>query len=49
MAPSKGQSLLKYCATDASHYFAAENTTDLIRAFKTIGDKAAEQMTILTN
>lgn len=49
MAPSKGQALLKYCATDANHYFAAEDTATLIRAFKTIGDKAAEQMTILTN
>lgn len=49
MAPSKGQALLKYCATDVNHYFAAENTTELIRAFKTIGDKAAEQLTILTN
>lgn len=49
MAPTNGQNLLKYCATDANHYFAAENTADLIRAFKTIGDKAAEQLTILTN
>lgn len=49
MAPSKGQSLLKYCATDSNHYFAAEDTAQLVQAFKTIGDKAAEQMTLLTN
>lgn len=49
MAPSKGQALLNYCATDASHYFAAEDTNQLVQAFKTIGDKAAEQLTILTN
>ncbi len=48
MAPSKGQTLLKYCATDAAHYFAAEDTAQLVQAFKTIGDKAAEQMTLLT-
>lgn len=49
MAPSKGKALLNYCATDANHYFAAENTNQLVQAFKTIGDKAAEQLTILTN
>lgn len=48
MAPSKGQTLLKYCASDANHYFAAEDTAQLVQAFKTIGDKAAEQLTILT-
>lgn len=49
MAPSNGKALLSYCATDANHYFAAEDTTELVKAFKTIGDKAAEQITILTN
>ncbi|MBB4063049.1 vWA domain-containing protein [Gellertiella hungarica] len=49
MAPSKGQGLLQYCASDAGHYFAAEDTAQLVQAFKTIGDKAAEQMTLLTN
>lgn len=49
MAPSNGKALLNYCATDANHYFAAEDTTQLVKAFKTIGDKAAEQMTLLTN
>lgn len=28
---------LKYCATDASHYFDAKSSADLIAAFKTIG------------
>nr|WP_316655763.1 TadE/TadG family type IV pilus assembly protein [uncultured Gellertiella sp.] len=49
MAPAVGKALLGYCATDANHYFAAEDTTDLVKAFKTIGDKAAQQLTILTN
>jgi Flp pilus assembly protein TadG/uncharacterized protein YegL len=49
MAPAKGTALLKYCATDTSHFFAAENTAQLVDAFKAIGEKAAEQMTRLTN
>lgn len=49
MAPTAGQNLLKYCATSPGNYFPAENTTDLIKAFKTIGEKASEAMTRLTN
>lgn len=49
MAPPTGQALLKYCATDASHYFAAESLNDLLDAFKKIGAKAANQTTRLTN
>ncbi|WP_432443584.1 pilus assembly protein [Rhizobium grahamii] len=49
MAPSNGQALLKYCATDSSHYFAAESMADLVAAFKKIGAKAANQTTRLTN
>ena len=49
MAPTAGQNLLKYCATNPSNYFPAENTTDLVKAFKTIGEKASDAMTRLTN
>ncbi|MDM9620722.1 VWA domain-containing protein [Rhizobium sp. S96] len=49
MAPATGQALLKYCATDASHYFAAESMADLLSAFKKIGAKAANQTTRLIN
>lgn len=34
-----GLSNLKSCATDASHYFDAQSSADLIAAFKTIGGK----------
>ncbi len=49
MAPTTGQALLKYCATDASHYFQAESMADLLAAFKKIGAKAANQTTRLIN
>ncbi|KRB51834.1 pilus assembly protein TadG [Rhizobium sp. Root708] len=49
MAPTTGQALLKYCATDSSHYFQAESMADLVAAFKKIGAKAANQTTRLTN
>lgn len=49
MAPSNGQALLKYCATDSSHYFQAESMSDLLAAFKKIGAKAANQTTRLIN
>jgi len=49
MAPSRGQSLLKYCATDLSHYFDANDAAELVAAFKEIGEKATETMTRLTN
>jgi hypothetical protein len=49
MAPTKGQALLRNCATDGSHYFQAESMADLLAAFKKIGAKAANQTTRLTN
>lgn len=49
MAPAGGKALLNYCATTSAHYFAAENMTALLDAFKSIGAKAANQMTRLTN
>lgn len=48
MAPTVGQNLLKYCATDASHYFDANDNEQLVKAFKTIGQKAANMMVRLT-
>ncbi len=48
MAPNRGQNLLKYCATSADHYFAAENASQLTEAFKYIGEKAADMMVRLT-
>lgn len=48
MAPTRGQELLKYCATDTSHYYDAKNATDLMAAFKEIGEKAATAATRLT-
>jgi Flp pilus assembly protein TadG len=49
MAPTKGQTLLKYCASSTSHYYDAQDATELVAAFKEIGDKAVEAATRLTN
>ncbi len=49
MAPDKGKSLLQNCASSAEHYFPAENATDLISAFKTIGEKTSKLAVQLTN
>ncbi|OJU02322.1 MAG: hypothetical protein BGN83_13400 [Rhizobium sp. 63-7] len=49
MAPTRGQQLLQYCATDTSHYFAADNMAELVAAFKSIGEKASQLSTRLTN
>jgi len=49
MAPPAGQDLLKYCATTAEHYFAAEDTADLVEAFKVIGETSAKTLVHLTN
>jgi Flp pilus assembly protein TadG len=48
MAPSGGQKLLRYCATDSEHYFEAESTEDLLAAFDAIGRNAAAAMSRLT-
>lgn len=48
MAPSGGQKLLRYCATDAEHYFEAESTEDLLAAFDAIGKDAASAVSRLT-
>jgi Flp pilus assembly protein TadG len=49
MAPAAGQALLQYCATSLSDYFPAENTSDLVAAFKVIGETSAEISVRLTN
>ena len=49
MAPDGGKALLSYCATDADHYFAAENAEEMSAAFTYIGEKAMDATTRLTN
>lgn len=49
MAPSRGQALLSYCATDAAHYFEADDTADLVAAFTAIGKTTAKRLVRLTN
>lgn len=48
MAPKKGQDLLKYCATTAENFFAAEDTSDLVDAFKIIGETSSKTIVRLT-
>lgn len=49
MAPTKGQTLLKNCASSTSHYYDAQDAAELVAAFKHIGDKAVQAATRLTN
>ena len=49
MAPVQGETLLKYCATTSAHYFSADNTAELVAAFKLIGQTAAKTLVRLTN
>lgn len=49
MAPTEGKKLLSYCATTTAEYFAAENTTALVAAFKLIGETASKSLVRLTN
>lgn len=49
MAPWRGQELLKYCASDTSHYYDANDAEQLVAAFKEIGEKASMAATRLTN
>jgi len=48
MAPERGQTLLKYCATTGANYFEATNMAALVSAFKAIGDRTAAAMARLT-
>jgi uncharacterized protein YegL/Flp pilus assembly protein TadG len=49
MAPPAGQALLRDCASSAGHYFSADNTTELVEAFRLIGATAAKKLIRLTN
>ncbi len=48
MAPSRGQNLLKECASSASHYFEAKNMAALVAAFKVIGERTSAVVSRLT-
>lgn len=48
MAPERGKTLLKYCATTGANYFEATNMAALVSAFKAIGDRTAAAMARLT-
>ncbi|EYR80521.1 MULTISPECIES: vWA domain-containing protein [unclassified Shinella] len=48
MAPTRGQNLLKDCASSASHYFQAENMAALVAAFKVIGERTSAVVSRLT-
>ncbi len=47
-APNRGKKLLKYCASGDSYYFDAQNASDLINAFETIGENSAALAVQLT-
>jgi Flp pilus assembly protein TadG/uncharacterized protein YegL len=49
MAPTRGQTLLNACSSGDGYYIAAEDATELVAAFKYIGEKASQSMTRLTN
>lgn len=48
MAPTRGQNLLKECATGSDYYFKAESMDDLLAAFQAIGEEASASKTLLT-
>lgn len=48
MAPKVGQDLLRACAYDSANYYEANDMAALISAFKSIGQKAAQQTIRLT-
>jgi Flp pilus assembly protein TadG len=49
MAPVNGQAMLQTCAGTLANYYEADDMADLIAAFKSIGQKASDQTTRLTN
>lgn len=49
MAPDRGKSLLKACASGDENYYESDNMTDLVKAFGDIGRKAAKTAVRLTN
>ncbi|MBL0374433.1 VWA domain-containing protein [Rhizobium sp. KVB221] len=48
MAPTAGQNLLRYCATNPEDYFPAESTGQLVNAFQVIGQTSAKTLLRLT-
>lgn len=48
MAPTAGQTLLNKCSSGAGYYYAAESMSDLLNAFKAIGEEASASKTLLT-
>ncbi|WP_313601536.1 pilus assembly protein [Rhizobium sp.] len=48
MAPTDGQKLLNKCSSGAGYYYAAESMSDLLNAFKAIGEEASASKTLLT-
>lgn len=49
MAPDKGKSLLRYCASSAGNYYEAETMEKLISDFSSIAQEATKAATLLTN
>ncbi|MEM7215392.1 MAG: vWA domain-containing protein [Pseudomonadota bacterium] len=45
-APSRGQRLLKFCATSPQHYFQANDADELVKAFKIIGEDSTRDLAI---
>ncbi len=48
MAPARGKALLSACASTAAHHFEASSSAELVKAFKSIGMKAANMVSRLT-
>ncbi len=47
-APNRGKQLLSYCASTEEHFFDAQNSAQLIEAFKNIGYAASKVVSRLT-
>jgi Flp pilus assembly protein TadG len=48
MAPDKGISLLKYCASSSGDYYEADSMDALVKAFSSIAQAATQSITMLT-
>lgn len=49
MAPTKGKSLLQYCASSAENYYDPENVEEIVEAFGEIARKMNDETSRLTN
>lgn len=47
-APKRGQELLSYCASKPENYYDARNSSELIDAFKNIGEQTSQVVSRLT-